>query len=278
MVRTDLDGLPVEEKTGLPYASKARTKDETGKEVYMHACGHDVHMTVFTGVAQTLMQFKNNWKGTIVLIGQPAEERSGGAIAMLKEGLYKNFPVLIMPGLTCEFIFACRESRLYRRWYYGQCRCRRYYHQRRRRPWSYSTKHQRPYCDCCTDCAGSANHCKPGNFPFGAGSGNSRFYSGGTQYNIIPDEVKLQLTLRSYSDAVRNQTLPPLNASPKELPKQPEYPQDRLPIVQVRDQYTPSNYNDIPLTRRLKKCLFQPWKGECSRNTSLYGRRRFFQI
>ncbi|MDQ3289945.1 MAG: amidohydrolase, partial [Bacteroidota bacterium] len=93
LVRTDMDGLPVREETNLPYASKALGKADDGKEVpVMHACGHDMHMTVFTGVAQTLAQFKNNWQGTLVLIAQPAEERSGGAKAMLRDGLFTKFP------------------------------------------------------------------------------------------------------------------------------------------------------------------------------------------
>ncbi|HEY4490998.1 MAG TPA: amidohydrolase, partial [Acidobacteriota bacterium] len=94
MFRTDLDGLPVEEKTGLPYASKVKTKDDDGKEVpVMHACGHDMHMTVFTGVARALSAMKDQWSGTLILIGQPAEERApGGAEAMLRAGLYEKFP------------------------------------------------------------------------------------------------------------------------------------------------------------------------------------------
>ena len=93
LVRTDLDALPVKEETGLPYASKATAKDDQGRDVpAMHACGHDLHMSVFTGTAQVLAQLKSTWKGTLVFIGQPAEERSGGAIAMLNQGLYEKFP------------------------------------------------------------------------------------------------------------------------------------------------------------------------------------------
>jgi metal-dependent amidase/aminoacylase/carboxypeptidase family protein len=79
LVRTDLDGLPVLEETGLPYASKARTKDDQGKDVpAMHACGHDVHMTSFIGTARVLAALRDRWSGTLVFIGQPAEERVGG--------------------------------------------------------------------------------------------------------------------------------------------------------------------------------------------------------
>lgn len=93
LVRTDLDALPVTEETGLPYASKATTKDDEGTTVgVMHACGHDVHMTCLVGVARWLAAHKDKWSGTVVLIGQPAEERTGGASAMLTEGLYTRFP------------------------------------------------------------------------------------------------------------------------------------------------------------------------------------------
>jgi amidohydrolase len=93
LIRADMDGLPIVEETGKSYASKVKTLDETGNTVgVMHACGHDVHMTVWAGAARTLAKLKNQWKGTLIMVGQPAEERSGGAKAMLKEGLYSKFP------------------------------------------------------------------------------------------------------------------------------------------------------------------------------------------
>jgi amidohydrolase len=93
LVRTDLDALPVIEQTGLPHASKVTTKDDEGKTVgVMHACGHDVHMTCLVGTARWLAEHKDKWKGTVLLIGQPAEERIGGARAMLGDGLYSRFP------------------------------------------------------------------------------------------------------------------------------------------------------------------------------------------
>ena len=93
LVRSDLDALPVVEATTLPYASKVLTKDDDGKEVgVMHACGHDIHMTCLVGVARWLAEHKEKWSGTVMLIGQPAEEKIGGAKAMLKDGLYKRFP------------------------------------------------------------------------------------------------------------------------------------------------------------------------------------------
>jgi amidohydrolase len=93
MLRTELDALPVEENTGLPYASRVRTKDDAGREVsVMHACGHDVHMASLVGTAEVMARTKTNWHGTLILIGQPAEETIGGAEGMLRDGLFTRFP------------------------------------------------------------------------------------------------------------------------------------------------------------------------------------------
>src|SRR5512132_221891 len=89
MIRTDLDALPVEEKTGLPYASKVTTKDDSGATVsVMHACGHDIHMSSWIGTATLLSKAKDRWRGTVMMVGQLAEERGGGARKMLADGLF----------------------------------------------------------------------------------------------------------------------------------------------------------------------------------------------
>src|SRR5213080_1886261 len=93
LVRTDLDALPVHEETGLPYASTIVTKNEKGDDVHvMHACGHDAHISMIIGVARSLAKLKNQWHGTIVFVGQPAEELGIGARAMLRDGLYTRWP------------------------------------------------------------------------------------------------------------------------------------------------------------------------------------------
>lgn len=93
LVRTDLDGLPVREIGSVPYVSKTTTKDDEGNDVsVMHACGHDMHMTCWVGVARALAASKDKWKGTLVFIAQPAEERGAGALAMIKDGLFQRFP------------------------------------------------------------------------------------------------------------------------------------------------------------------------------------------
>src|SRR5947208_2894311 len=92
LVRTDMDALPVEEETGLPYASKVTTKNDEGKDVHvMHACGHDAHIAAFIGTARALQRLKDQWHGTILFVAQPAEETGNGARALLKAGLYDRF-------------------------------------------------------------------------------------------------------------------------------------------------------------------------------------------
>ena len=92
MVRTELDALPMEEKTGLPYASKVRTVWQ-GRETYVaHSCGHDVHTAAWVGTASTLVSMKDRWQGTLMFVAQPAEEAIGGAKAMVADGLFTRFP------------------------------------------------------------------------------------------------------------------------------------------------------------------------------------------
>src|SRR6201993_5203355 len=92
MVRTELDALPMEEKTGLPYASREKTNWE-GRETFVaHSCGHDIHMASWAGTAKTLLGLRDRWKGTLMFIAQPAEEVGAGARAMLTDGLFTRFP------------------------------------------------------------------------------------------------------------------------------------------------------------------------------------------
>src|SRR6185503_11574202 len=93
LIRTELDALPVNEKTGLPYASSVKTRNDAGDEVsVMHACGHDIHITSMLGTAKMLSELKDQWHGTLIIIGQPAEETVDGARAMMRDGLYQKFP------------------------------------------------------------------------------------------------------------------------------------------------------------------------------------------
>ena len=99
-IRTELDALPVDEKTGLPYASKVKTKNDAGQDVsVMHACGHDIHITNMLGTAKMLSELKNEWRGTLIILGQPAEETIDGARAVLRDGLHDKVP---KPAYTIE--------------------------------------------------------------------------------------------------------------------------------------------------------------------------------
>ncbi len=253
LVRTDLDGLPVREETNLPYASKATGKADDGKEVpVMHACGHDVHMTVFTGVAQTLAKFKNNWQGTVVLIGQPAEERSGGAKAMLKDGLFTRFPQpdyclalhnhAGLPagkvGYTEGNIMANVDAvEITVRGLGGHGAMP----QNTKDPVVLASQ---IVLALQTIVSRETSPLQPSVVTVGS-------IHGGTSYNIIPDEVKLQLTLRSYSDEVRNNTIASIRRICKGMAEAAGVPQERLPTVTVRDQFNPFTYNNPALTKKL---------------------------
>lgn len=145
VLRADIDRLPVEEKTGLPYASKARMFDTDGIEKpVMHACGHDMHITSLLAAAETLVRAKEEWKGTLLLVFQPAEEKGAGARAMANDGLYKKVPVPdvaigahVMPYRTgmfqsqliyersfpdvCYMILTVPRNDSYSPWPYGLC-------------------------------------------------------------------------------------------------------------------------------------------------------------
>ena len=255
MVRTDMDGLPVLEETGLPYASKTTGKSDDGKEVpVMQACGHDVHMTVFTGVAQMLAQFKKDWQGTVVLVGQPAEERSGGAKAMLKEGLFTKFPKpdfclalhnhALLPagkvGYTVGNIMANVDAvEITVRGLGGHGAMP----QNTKDPVVLASQ---IVMALQTIVSRETSPLQPTVVTVGS-------IHGGTSYNIIPDEVKLQLTLRSYSEEVRNNTIASIKRICKGLAEGAGIPQDRLPVVTVRDQFNPFTYNNPALTQRLTR-------------------------
>ncbi|WP_375766219.1 amidohydrolase [Archangium gephyra] len=250
LLRTDMDALPVEEKTGLPYASKVMAKDDTGQGVpVMHACGHDVHMTVWVGTATLLARTKDRWRGTLVMVGQPAEERGNGARGMLQDGLYKRFP-------KPDFAVALHNSAS---------------------AVSGSIEYVSGYALANVDSVDITLHGKGGHGAYPHTTVDpivlaartilslqtlvSREKSplepavvtvgsihGGTKHNIIPDEVKLQLTVRSYKPEVRKQLLAGIErvvnaeATAAGAPRKPE--------VSVSEG-TPATYNDPELTKRL---------------------------
>ena len=262
LLRTDLDGLPVQEETGLAYASKTRAKDITGVEVAtMHACGHDIHMTVLTGAARTLASLKTRWSGTIVLVGQPAEERGVGARAMLAEGLYRRFPKpdfalaihdsATLPHGTVGTIegFAMANVDMVDITVRGVGGHGAYPH---------TTKDpivlaSRIVVALQTIVSRETRPVDPAVVTVGS-------IHGGTKHNIIPDEVKLQLTLRSYTDEVRARTLEAVRRICRGEAIAAGIPDDRMPVITVADEGTPATYNDPALTRRVRGAL-NTWLG-----------------
>ncbi len=263
LIRTDLDALPVAEETGLPYASTARVPDATGREFpAMHACGHDVHMTVFTGTARLLAALADRWAGTVVFIGQPAEEIGAGARAMLAAGLYRKFP-------RPDFALALHDSATLAAGTVGTIEGFMMANVDTAEitvrgvgghgAYPHLTKDPvvlaaRIVVALQTIVSRETNPLSPAVVTVGS-------IHGGTKSNIIPDEVKLQLTLRSYSDAVRQNIVDSLRRICRGEAIAAGIPEDRLPIVTVSTtEGTPSAYNDPTLTRRVRGTL-ATWLG-----------------
>ena len=252
LIRADMDGLPVQEETGLPHASKKQMTDDQGNTVYtMHACGHDVHMTSFVGTARLLGQLRDVWSGTLVMIGQPAEERGAGARAMLADGLFKRFPVpdycialhvaSDQPagtiGYNSGYVYANVDSvdiTVRGQGGHGS------QPQASKDPIVLASQ---IVIALQTIVSREVHPREPAVVTVGS-------IHGGTKHNIIPNEVKLQLTVRSYTDKVRNQILAAIKRISLGTAQAAGLAKDRLPIVIVKDEFTPSAYNDPILAKR----------------------------
>jgi hippurate hydrolase len=254
LVRTDMDALPVEEDTGLPYASKVTTKGDDGREVHvMHACGHDAHMSAFIGTARALQRLKERWSGTIVFVGQPAEETVGGARALLKAGLYNRFgkPDFALGfhdkadlqtghiGVTPGYTYANVDSvDVTVRGIGGHG--------------AYPHKTKDPIVLAAEMINAWQTIASRENNPLDPIVVTVGSIHGGTKHNIIPDEVKMQLTVRTYKSEVRDRVLKAIDDIAKGIASAGGVPADRAPIVNVlKDQFTPATYNNPDLTKRL---------------------------
>jgi hippurate hydrolase len=254
LVRTDMDALPVEEDTGLPYASKVVAKNDEGKDVHvMHACGHDVHIAAFIGTARALAKLKDQWHGTIVFVAQPAEELGAGARALLKDGLYEKFgkPNFALGfhdkadletgriGVTEGYTTANADTvDVTVRGVGGHG--------------AYPHKTKDPIVlaaeiinDWQTIISRENNPLDPIVVTVGS-------IHGGTKSNIIPDEVKMQLTVRTYKPETRERVLAAIDRIAKGCAAAAGVPLERAPIVTVsKDQFCPATYNNPELTKRL---------------------------
>lgn len=254
MVRTDLDALPVVEKTGLPYASKVKTRDDAGKEVgVMHACGHDMHMTSFVGTARTLGKLKDRWSGTLVMIGQPAEERGGGALAMLKDGLYERFP-------RPDYALALHASGSLEA---GKIGYRHGYTLANvdtvditirgvggHGAWPHMTKD--PVVIASQVVLALQTIVSRELSPLDTAVVTVGSIHGGSKHNIIPDQVDLQLTVRSYSEESRKKILAAIRRITVNTARAAGVPEDREPIVKIaEEEFTPATFNTASLVDRL---------------------------
>jgi amidohydrolase len=258
LLRSDMDALPVEEQTGLPYASHARTKNEAGQEVaVMHACGHDIHMSSLLGTAMVLAGLKDRWHGTVVLVGQPAEEMIDGARAMLADGLYSRFPkpnyclalhdsgdleagkVRYTPGYA---LAASTSVDVIMRGRGGHGA----------RP--EATKD--PVVAAAEFIMAIQTIVSRETSPLDPAVVTVGSIHGGTKNNIIPDEVRLQLSVRTYKEEVRQRILASLERIARGIALARGIPEDRAPIVRPSDtEVTPALYNDPALTERVVGAL-----------------------
>ena len=253
MLRADMDALPIQEQTGFRYASKVTTVDADGNTVpVMHACGHDVHMTVFIGTARKLVQQRDRWRGTLVMVGQPAEERGSGARAMLADGLFKRFPRpdfnlalhvnAALPvgtvGYTPGYALASVDSvdiRVHGVGGHGA------YPHTTRDPVVLSAQIINALQ---TLVSREIAPVEPGVVTVGA-------IHGGTKHNIIPDQVDLQLTVRAYSEDTRQKLLRGIERIARNQALAMGLPEDKLPTVSIKDEQTRSTYNNPQLAERI---------------------------
>jgi len=252
LVRTELDALPVEEKTGVAYASLVKTKNDAGVEVsVMHACGHDMHMTSFLGTAKMLTELKSRWSGTLIMLGQPAEETGDGANAMLHDNLYTNFPKPDFAialhdkpeletgkvGYTPGYAMASATSidiKIRGVGGHGSA--------------PETTKD--PIVVAAQVVMALQTIVSRENSPLDPAVVTVGSIHGGTRYNIIPDEVNLQLTVRTYKEEVRKRILASIERIVKGVAMTAGIPEDRAPVVKVSEG-TGSTYNDPQLIERL---------------------------
>jgi amidohydrolase len=253
MIRTDMDALPLVEKTGLPYASTVRDIAWSGEDSgVMHACGHDIHMTTWIGVARELVKRKSEWHGTLVMIAQPAEEIGLGAKAMLEDGLFTRFsrPDFNLAlhddasqpagqvGYAAGYVMANTDMvDLLVKGVGGHG--------------AYPQDTKDPIVVAARIVGALQTLVSREIDPQDAAVVTVGAFNGGFKHNIIPDEVKLQLTVRSYSDATRDKLLTGIDRIAKAEAMAAGLEGDLAPVLSVKEDYTPAVYNDPTLAERV---------------------------
>lgn len=254
LYRTDMDALPINEKTDLPYSSKASTTLNGEQVGAMHACGHDMHMTTWLGTARAMVALKKNWKGTLMLIGQPAEEIGVGAKAMLDKGLYEQFGVPdygiglhchpTIPagqiGIAAGFTMATADFidlTIYGVGAHG------------------ATPEQSidPVVIASMIVMELQTIISRNLKPTEAAVITVGSFRAGAKHNIIPDEAKLQLTVRTFSDDTRAFVHRRIQEVATGIAISAGVPPNKMPKFELQNAYIPSNYNHPDLVEKIKQ-------------------------
>ncbi|ASK87405.1 putative hydrolase YxeP [Sphingorhabdus sp. SMR4y] len=259
MLRADMDGLPLEEKTGLPFASKVQAKTREGNDTYvMHACGHDTHMTGWVAAAQQLAARKDEWSGTLVMILQPAEETGEGAMAMLEDGLYTRFP---KPDYALAFHDAAGVPAGYVGYAPGFALANvdsvdiKVMGVGGHGAYPHTTKDpvvlaSRIVGSLQTLVSREIDPQDPAVVTVGS-------FQAGSKHNIISDEALLLITVRSYGDDTRAKLLDGIKRIARGEAIAAGMPEDRMPVVSVREaEFTPATYNSPEFSMEMAK-LFE---------------------
>lgn len=254
LIRTDMDALPVEEETALPYASKVRVKNAAGQEVgVMHACGHDLHMTNMVGVARVMAAEKAKWHGTLILIGQPSEELGEGAKAMLEDGLYERFGrpdyaialhdnaglAVGKVGISSGPALASSTTMFVTMRGVGG-----------HGAMPASTKD--PVVMAAEFVVALQTIVSRQMLPTHPSIVTVGMIHGGTQSNIIPDEVKMGLSVRSLNEADRQRILGDIQRTADGIALVAGVPADRKPLVEQNARHTPLTFNNPEMTARMR--------------------------
>ena len=254
MLRADMDGLPVKELTGAPYASKTKSFNQVGDEVFtMHACGHDIHMTSLIGTVINLLEKKDKWQGTLMINLQPAEEVSGGARNMIKEGIFEKYP---RPDFNLAFHVSADLPAGKVGYVPG---------------WAMANVDSMDITIKGVGGHGAYPHTTKDPIvmasqlinnlqtivsreiaPIEAAVVTVGSIHGGTKHNVIPSEVRLQLTLRSYTDEVRNQTISTIRRMARGLAEANGLSKESYPEITLKDEYTPALFNNPELTEKVR--------------------------
>ena len=255
MFRADMDGLPVEEKTGASYASKKRVKNLDGEEVFtMHACGHDVHMTVLIGVAEYLYKIKDTWQGKLLLVLEPAEEVSGGARNMIKDGLFTKFP---RPDFNLAFHVSASlqagKVGYLPGWAMANVDSVDITVKGLGGHGAYPHTTKDPIVIAANIVTQLQTIVSRQIAPTDPAVVTVGSIHGGTKHNVIPNEVKLQLTLRSYTDEVRNQTLSSIERIVRGSAISAGLTEEYFPVIEIKDEYTPAVFNNPSLVEKVQR-------------------------